>query len=121
MIGACKLNNKSMRNVRRNEVYQCLAIDLAMLGVISKEECEMLIGGGIPAGLILPDGSAGKLVSEKSLPKMDFVKTEPEPEPEPESEPEPEPEPENDTETEAEPEPEPEPESELEPDTQDKE
>ena len=75
-----------MRNVRRNEVYQCLAIDLAMLGVISKEECEMLIGGGIPTGLILPDGSAGKLVSEKSLPEMDYVKTETETEKETETE-----------------------------------
>ena len=81
MIGACRLNNKSMRNIRRNEVYQCLAIDLAMLGVISKEECEMLIGGGIPSNLQLPDGSAGKLISEKEMPEQpDFIKTEQEPE-----------------------------------------
>lgn len=78
MIGACRLNNKSMRNIRRNEVYQCLAIDLAMLGVISKEECEMLIGSGIPKGLILPNGKQGELVSEKNLPKKPtFIKTEP--------------------------------------------
>lgn len=77
MIGACRLNNKSMRNIRRNEVYQCLAIDLAMLGVISKEECELLIGGGIPSNLQLPDGSAGKLISEKEMPKQaDFIKIE---------------------------------------------
>ena len=67
MTGTCRLNNKSMRNIRRNEVYQCIAIDLAMLGVISKEECEMLIGGGIPDNLVLPNGKAGKLVSEKEL------------------------------------------------------
>lgn len=77
MIGACRLNNKSMRNIRRNEIYQCLAIDLAMLGVISKEECEMLIGSGIPKGLILPNGKPGELVSESNLPKQpDFVQTE---------------------------------------------
>lgn len=77
MIGACKLNNKSMRNIRREAVYQCLAIDLAMLGVISKEECEMLIGCGIPKGLILPDGTAGKLISEKDLPEQpEFIQTE---------------------------------------------
>lgn len=64
MIGACRLNNKSMRNIRRNEVYQCLAIDLTMLGVISKEECEMLIGSGIPNNLLLPNGKPGELVSE---------------------------------------------------------
>lgn len=69
MIGACRLNNKSMRNIRRNEVYQCLAIDLAMLGVISKEECEMLIGSGIPNNLLLPNGKPGELVSEENLPE----------------------------------------------------
>lgn len=80
MIGACRLNNKSMRNIRRNEIYQCLAIDLAMLGVISKEECEMLIGSGIPNNLLLPNGKPGELVSENNLPKQpDFIKTEPEP------------------------------------------
>lgn len=79
MIGACRLNNKSMRNIRRNEVYQCLAIDLAMLGVISKEECEMLIGSGIPNNLLLPNGKPGELVSENNLPKQpDFIQTEPE-------------------------------------------
>lgn len=56
MNGACKLNNKSMRGIRRDASYQCMVIDLAMLGVISKEECEMLIGAGIPKGLILPNG-----------------------------------------------------------------
>lgn len=79
MTGTCRLNNKSMRNIRRNEVYQCLAIDLAMLGVISKEECEMLIGGGIPSNLVLPNGKTGELISEKSLPKEPkFITTEPE-------------------------------------------
>ena len=68
MLGACRLNNKSMRGLRHEPVYQCMAIDLAMLGVISKEECEMLIGSGIPKGLVLPNGKAGNLVSEKDLP-----------------------------------------------------
>ena len=87
MIGACRLNNKSMRNIRRNEIYQCLAIDLAMLGVISKEECEMLIGSGIPKNLLLPNGKPGELVSEENLPKQpEFVQTEPEKEPEQEPE-----------------------------------
>ena len=77
MIGTCKLNNKSMRNVRREDAYQAMAIDLAMLGVISKEECEMLIGGGIPSGIMLPNGDRGKIVSEADLPKQsEFIKTE---------------------------------------------
>jgi hypothetical protein len=67
-----------MRNIRRTEAYQAIAIDLALLGVISKEECEMLLDGGIPSGIVLPDGTS-KLTSEKDLPpKPDFIETEPE-------------------------------------------
>ena len=66
-----------MRNVRRTDAYQAVAIDLALLGVITKEECEMLLDGGIPSGITLPDGSS-KLTSEKTLPpKPDFIQTEP--------------------------------------------
>ena len=76
MLGSCRLNNKSMRNVRRTDTYQAIAIDLALLGVITKEECEMLLDGGIPSGITLPDGSS-KLTSEKTLPpKPDFIQTE---------------------------------------------
>ena len=76
MLGSCRLNNKSMRNVRRTETYQAMAIDLTLLGVITKEECEMLLDGGIPSGITLPDGSS-KLTSEKALPpKPDFIQTE---------------------------------------------
>lgn len=91
MLGSCRLNNKSMRNVRRTDAYQAVAIDLALLGVITKEECEMLLDGGIPSGITLPDGSS-KLTSEKALPpKPDFIQTEPD-ETEPGNEPdEPEP------------------------------
>lgn len=77
MTGTCRLNNKSMRNVRREAAYQCLAIDLAMLGVISKEECEMLIGAGIPKGLTLPNGKAGSLISEQKPVNLGLVVTEP--------------------------------------------
>ena len=77
MLGSCRLNNKSMRNVRRTDAYQAVAIDLALLGVITKEECEMLLDGGIPSGITLPDGSS-RLESEKALPpKPDFIQTEP--------------------------------------------
>ncbi len=73
MFGVCRLNNKSMRAIRRDNIYQCLAIDLAMLGVISREECEMLIGSGIPKGLMLPNGRYGRLISEDKLDKMSTV------------------------------------------------
>lgn len=66
MIGTCRLNNKSMRNLRRSQEYQCMIIDLAMLGIVSKEEAEMLIGSGIPEGLILPNGK-NNMVSEEDL------------------------------------------------------
>lgn len=78
MLGACRLNNKSMRGLRHESVYQCMAIDLAMLGVISKEECEMLIGSGIPKGLVLPNGKAGNLVSEEDLPEQPVETEDPE-------------------------------------------
>lgn len=85
MIGACRLNNKSMRNIRRTDAYQAIAIDLALLGVISKEECEMLINGGIPSGIVLPNGKSN-ITSEKELPpKPDFIQTEPEKEPDQET------------------------------------
>ena len=76
MTGTCRLNNKIMRNLRKEPVYQALAVDLVMLGVISKEECEMLIGSGIPNGLVLPNGKSGNIVSEESLPESDEESTE---------------------------------------------
>ena len=75
MVGTCRLNNKSMRNLRRSQEYQCIVIDLAMLGIVSKEEAEMLIGSGIPEGLILPNGK-NNMVSEEDL-TNDEGKTEP--------------------------------------------
>lgn len=56
MNGACRVNNMTARSIRRTDAYQCLVVDLAMLGVISREECEMLIGCGIPKGMALPNG-----------------------------------------------------------------
>lgn len=67
MLGTCRLNNKSMRNIRRTPEYQCLVIDLAMLSVISKEEAEMLLGSGIPNNLLLPNGTSGEIISEKEV------------------------------------------------------
>jgi hypothetical protein len=70
MEGRCRLNNKMMRNIRKDQVYQCLAVDLTLLGVISKEECEMLIGCGIPNNLVLPNNSKGNIISESDLPEQ---------------------------------------------------
>lgn len=70
MEGICRLNNMNMRNIRRSDAYQCVVVDLAMLGVISKEECEMLIGGSVPRTITLPNGKQGHLISEADLPKQ---------------------------------------------------
>lgn len=86
MLGMCKLNNKTMRNIRRDQTYQCLVIDLAMLGVVTQEEAEMLIGSGIPKNLILPDGTPGKLIREADASKIETATAAPETEPETEPE-----------------------------------
>lgn len=81
MLGTCRLNNKTMRNIRRDQIYQCLVIDLTMLGVLSQEEAELLIGSGIPKNLLLPDGTPGKLIKEAELNKLtedSIIRTEPE-------------------------------------------
>ena len=54
MQASCKLNNKSMRSLRRSQEYQCVMIDLMNLGVITKDQCVQLIGSGVPNGLVLP-------------------------------------------------------------------
>lgn len=79
MTGTCRLNNKNLRNYRRTPEYQAVMVDLALLGIVSKEECEMILGSGIPAGLVLPDGSSA-LISEKELPESEFVETDETPE-----------------------------------------
>ena len=68
MNGRCALNNMNMRNLRRSQEYQCVIVDLAMLGIVSKEEAEMLIGSGVPLNLRLPNGK-NNMVSEEDLTK----------------------------------------------------
>lgn len=69
MINKCKLNNMAMRNIRKDRVYQAIVIDLNLLGVLTDEEAEGLIGGGVPSGIKLPDPlytAAIKKAEEKS-------------------------------------------------------
>jgi len=68
MNGRCALNNMNMRNLRRSQEYQCVIVDLAMLGIVSKEEAEMLLGSGVPMNLRLPNGK-NNMVSEADLTK----------------------------------------------------
>lgn len=84
MNGGCRLNNKSMRNIRKDPVYQGLLMDLAMLGVVSQKDCEMLLGCGVPQNINLPNGKRGLLTT------MQMVKEPVQPEPVPETPVEPE-------------------------------
>lgn len=61
MENKCRLNNLSMRGVRREQVYQAVIIDLTMLGVLDLDKAQILIGGGIPASIRLPNGTRGVL------------------------------------------------------------
>lgn len=73
MTGTCRLNNKSMRNYRRDPLYQTIMVDLMLLGKISEKECEELIGSGVPRGLMLPGApvtvAAPEPVEEKPVKK----------------------------------------------------
>jgi len=51
----CRLNNLSMRNLRKEHVYQALMIDLYLAKVISKDTCEKFLDGNIPENIQLPD------------------------------------------------------------------
>jgi hypothetical protein len=70
-LGGCKLNNRYMRNIRREDIYQAIIIDLTMLGIVSKEECEMLINGSIPENITLPNNTRGAL-KEDTKPPVDY-------------------------------------------------
>lgn len=69
MIGNCKLNNKSMRTLRRDHVYQCVILDLAMMGVITKEQAESLLYGPFPKGLELPNAANAVKAAEEPKPE----------------------------------------------------
>ena len=67
MNGGCRLNNKSMRNIRKDATYQGLLMDLTMLGIISQKDCEMLLGCGIPQNITLPNGKRGLVATLDAL------------------------------------------------------
>lgn len=75
-LGSCKLNNKYIRTIRRDEVYQAIVIDLTMLGVINKEESELLLGCSIPNTVTLPDFSRGVLDKDNETTPSDDTQSE---------------------------------------------
>lgn len=55
-----------MRAIRQSQVYQGIVIDLKLLGVITNDEAEMLIGGALPSTIRLPDGSTGVVEDDEA-------------------------------------------------------
>lgn len=79
MVGTCRLNNKSMRNFRRDPLYQTIMVDLMLLGKISEKECEELIGSGVPNGLMLPGAPVTVAAPEPEKPAKKTAKKAEEP------------------------------------------
>ena len=62
-----RLNNRMLRNIRKNEeVYQAIVTDLKLLGKISGEEAKKLLGCEVPAYVSLDDNTAAADASSPS-------------------------------------------------------
>lgn len=56
MLRRNTLNNLTLGNQRRTQIYQAVITDLAITEYIKKEDAEMLLGYEIPGYLKTPDG-----------------------------------------------------------------
>lgn len=62
-----RLNNRMLRNIRKNEeVYQAIVTDLKLLGKISGEEAKKLLGCEVPAYVSLDDNTVAADTSSPS-------------------------------------------------------
>ena len=62
-----RLNNRMLRNIRKNEeVYQAIVTDLKLLGKISGEEAKKLLGCEVPAYVSLDDNAVAADASSLS-------------------------------------------------------
>lgn len=62
-----RLNNRMLRNIRKNEeVYQAIVTDLKLLGKISGEEAKKLLGCEVPAYVSLDDNAVAADASSPS-------------------------------------------------------
>ena len=62
-----RLNNRMLRNIRKNEeVYQAIVTDLKLLGKISGEEAKKLLGCEVPAYVSLDDNTVAADASSLS-------------------------------------------------------
>lgn len=62
-----RLNNRMLRNIRKNEeVYQAIVTDLKLLGKISGEEAKKLLGCEVPDYVSLDDNAVAADASSPS-------------------------------------------------------
>ena len=62
-----RLNNRMLRNIRKNdEVYQAIVTDLKLLGKISAEEAKKLLKCEVPAYVSLDDNAVAADASSLS-------------------------------------------------------
>ena len=62
-----RLNNRMLRNIRKNdEVYQAIVTDLKLLGKISAEEAKKLLGCEVPAYVSLDNNAVAADASSLS-------------------------------------------------------
>lgn len=60
-----RLNNRMLRNMRREPEYQAVITDLTLLGVITKEQAHKVLGYDVPDYLSL-DAVSGVVSKSKS-------------------------------------------------------
>lgn len=62
-----RLNNRMLRNMRRETEYQAVITDLTLLGVITKEQAHQVLGYDVPDYLSL-DAASGVASKAKDTP-----------------------------------------------------
>ena len=60
-----RLNNRMLRNMRRETEYQAVITDLTLLGIITKEQAHKVLGYDVPDYLSL-DAVSGVVSTSKS-------------------------------------------------------
>lgn len=62
-----RLNNRMLRNMRRETEYQAVITDLTLLGVITKEQAHKVLGYDVPDYLSL-DAASGVVSTSTTTP-----------------------------------------------------
>lgn len=62
-----RLNNRMLRNMRREPEYQAVITDLTLLGVVTKEQAHKVLGYNVPDYLSL-DAASGVVSTSTTTP-----------------------------------------------------